>query len=174
MSSSSTVPSSTDTHSEIGPTSGNPRPFHDIPVPPTPVSRPPFSLRASARTFSFGSKAAQPSPVAPSRQPGPTFYNQATSTADANRERAFSASTTSTATPPKLLDADMTLGDSDGDGFSNMFDNIGKRSSRHVDKVWMDAAAKLSIINTDLVRSLCLFRLQTLDLLIIFDRENFL
>lgn len=68
----------------------------------------------------------------------------------------------------------MTLGDSDGDGFSNMFDNIGKRSSRHVDKVWMDAAAKLSIINTDLVRSLCLFRLQTLDLLIIFDRENFL
>jgi hypothetical protein len=52
--------------------------------------------------------------------------------ADSSRDRAFSASTTSTATPPKLLDADLAFGESDADGFSNMFDNIGKRESRMI------------------------------------------
>jgi hypothetical protein len=49
---------------------------------------------------------------------------------DSSRDRAFSASTASTATPPKLLDADLAFGDNDTDEFSNMFDNIGKKDSR--------------------------------------------
>jgi hypothetical protein len=52
--------------------------------------------------------------------------------ADGSRDRAFSASTASTATPPKLLDADLAFGDNDADGFSNMFESIGKRESRNM------------------------------------------
>ena len=48
---------------------------------------------------------------------------------DNSRDRAFSASTASTATPPKLLDADLAFGDGDTDGFGNMFDDIGNRES---------------------------------------------
>lgn len=48
---------------------------------------------------------------------------------DSSRDRAFSASTASTATPPKLLDADLSFGSNDADEFSNMFDNIGERDS---------------------------------------------
>ena len=36
----------------------------------------------------------------------------------------------STATPPKLLDADLNFGESDLDGFGNMFDHFERRKSR--------------------------------------------
>ncbi len=127
LSSSSTIPSSTDAQSDVGGTSKTPRPFQDIPVPPKTAPRPPF-LQSSDRAFSFESRASDKTP-APCQAP-PVPYHHATSMADGSRERAFSASTTSTATPPKLLDSDIALGDSDGDGFSNMFDNIGERTSR--------------------------------------------
>jgi hypothetical protein len=51
---------------------------------------------------------------------------------DNSRDRAFSASTASTATPPKLLDADLAFSDGDTDGFGDMFDNIGKRESGNI------------------------------------------
>lgn len=130
LSSSSTIPSSTDTRSDISAASGNPKPFHDIPVPPAPVPRPPFSLRSSARTFSFGSRTGGSSVIA-SQTPQPAIP-RAAPMADSSRDRAFSASTASTATPPKLLDAELTFGDNDADGFSNMFDHIGKRESRNM------------------------------------------
>ena len=128
LSSSSTIPSSADTLSDISAASANPKPFHDIPVPPAPVPRPPFSLRGSARTFSFGSRTGGSSSTA-SQPPLPVLPRPAPM-ADNGRDRAFSASTASTATPPKLLDAELGFGDNEADGFSNMFDNIGKRDSR--------------------------------------------
>jgi hypothetical protein len=128
LSSSSTIPSSTDTRSDISAASGNPKPFHDIPVPPAPVPRPPFSLRASARTFSFGSRTGGSPSIA--SQPPPPPVPRAAPIVNSSRDRAVSASTASTATPPKLLDAELAFGDNDTDGFSNMFDNIGKRDSR--------------------------------------------
>jgi hypothetical protein len=129
LSSSSTIPS-TDTRSDISAASGNPKPFHDIPVPPAPVPRPPFSLRSSARTFSFGSRTGGPLSIA--SQPPPPAVRRGAPTVDGSRDRALSASTASTATPPKLLDSELGFGDSDTDGFSNMFDNIGKRDSRNM------------------------------------------
>ena len=36
----------------------------------------------------------------------------------------------STATPPKLLDTDLNLGQSDLDGFGSMFESFGKRRSQ--------------------------------------------
>lgn len=128
LSSSSTIPSSTDTRSDVSTASRNPKPFHDIPVPPPQVPRPPFSLRSSARTFSFGSRTSA-SPLVASQTP-PSAVSRAAAVIDSSRDRAFSASTTSTATPPKLLDSDLAFGDNDVDGFSNIFDNIGKRDSK--------------------------------------------
>jgi hypothetical protein len=63
-------------------------------------------------------------------QPSLPAVPRAAPTPDSSRDRALSASTASTATPPKLLDADLAFGDNDADEFSNMFDNIGKRDSR--------------------------------------------
>ena len=65
-------------------------------------------------------------------QPPPPTVPYAAPMVDSSRDRAFSASTASTATPPKLLDAELAFGDGDTDGFSNMFDNIGKRDSRNM------------------------------------------
>jgi hypothetical protein len=130
LSSSSTIPSSADTRSDISAASGNPKHFHDIPVPPAPVPRPPFSLRSSARTFSFGSRTGGPVSIA--SQPPPPAVRRGVPTVDSSRDRAFSASTASTATPPKLLDSELGFGDGDADGFSNMFDNIGNRDSRNM------------------------------------------
>jgi len=65
----------------------------------------------------------------PSQPPLPAVP-RAAPISDSSRDRTFSASTASTATPPKLLDADLAFGDNDADEFSNMFDNIGERDSR--------------------------------------------
>jgi hypothetical protein len=69
-----------------------------------------------------------PSPM--SSQPLQPAVPHAAPISDSSRDRAFSASTASTATPPKLLDADLAFGDNDADEFSNMFDNIGEKGSR--------------------------------------------
>ncbi|OGM42840.1 hypothetical protein ABOM_009428 [Aspergillus bombycis] len=89
------------------------RNLYDIPIPPISGA-----LRAAGRTFSFGgrfSKASAPTPPQPST-PGPS------------RSRAMTASTTSTATPPKLLDTDLQIGQGE-DEFHNMFDEVGKREA---------------------------------------------
>ncbi|KAM5451234.1 hypothetical protein MaudCBS49596_003939 [Microsporum audouinii] len=109
-SSSSTLPSSTD-HS----------PHEAIPVPPIPESPFSFSLRASGRTFSFGSKASKTSTPRKSES--------------VNRERALTSSTTSTATPPKLMETDLSL---EGSGeMGNIFEGVGvdKRRSRVLENI---------------------------------------
>ncbi|EFR01855.1 hypothetical protein MGYG_04854 [Nannizzia gypsea CBS 118893] len=112
-SSSSTLPSSTD-HS----------PHDAIPVPPIPESPFAFSIRASGRTFSFGSKASKTSKTSTPRK-----------SESATRERALTASTTSTATPPKLMETDLSL---EGSGeMGNIFEGVGvdKRRSRVLDEI---------------------------------------
>lgn len=131
FSSTSTLPSSTDaTPEESHPPA--PQNLHDIPVPPIPESQPAFSVRAAGRTFSFGRKAAQSSSPGSATQFG--IAHVETSEAKGSvRERAMTTSSfasASTATPPKLLDADLNLGGSDFDGFGNMFESFGKRGSR--------------------------------------------
>ncbi|EFE32011.1 uncharacterized protein ARB_00901 [Trichophyton benhamiae CBS 112371] len=109
-SSSSTLPSSTD-HS----------PHDAIPVPPIPESPFSFSIRASGRTFSFGSKASKTSTPRKSES--------------TNRERAMTNSTTSTATPPKLMETDLSL---EGSGeMGNIFEGVGvdKRRSRVLENI---------------------------------------
>lgn len=57
----------------------------------------------------------------------PQTYNGVT------RERAMTESSYtsgSTATPPKLLDTDLDLGQSDLDGLGTMFESFGKRRSQ--------------------------------------------
>ncbi|KAK2762415.1 hypothetical protein FQN53_007546 [Emmonsiellopsis sp. PD_33] len=104
-SSSSTLPSSTDI------------PIQDVPVPPVHDSI--FSLRSAGRTFSFGTKAPKiqrPDAVTPWSRDSNT------------RDRALTTSTTSTATPPRLPETDLTMGDSTG--FGNMFDGLEKEKEK--------------------------------------------
>ena len=131
LSSSSTIPSSSDAHSEVNINHANQRPFRDIPVPPTPPTRPGFSLRSASRTFSTGSKTTDLPPKAPASRP-PTISTQPTPLAHGRRERAMTASSASTATPPRILDSDLTIDDHDIDGFSNMFDGIGAQTNRKI------------------------------------------
>ncbi|PGG99090.1 hypothetical protein GX51_06430 [Blastomyces parvus] len=106
FSSSSTLPSSTDI------------PIQDVPVPPVHDSSF-FSLRSAGRTFSFGTKSS--SSKSQQRPEVTTPRSRGTTTA---RERAATASTTSTATPPRLPDTNLDMGDSLS--FGNMFDGLGK------------------------------------------------
>ena len=131
MSYASTNPSSTSIRSVQKSTNSAERPYDDIPVPPTPKQRSGF-LRGSGRTFSFGNKSQHnmiqtPAPPLP---PPHTNHNERSlpPLPDHGRDRSVTASSASTATPPKLFDSDLTLDSSELDGFSSMFDNIGRRS----------------------------------------------
>ncbi|OJJ42994.1 hypothetical protein ASPZODRAFT_146555 [Penicilliopsis zonata CBS 506.65] len=117
FSSSSTLPSSTDM--PLQDSSPHSRNFYDIPVPPLSSA-----LRAAGRTFSFGGRLSKTSTPPP--HPPPSARNETPIT---SRTRAMTSSTTSTATPPRLLDEDIGLGKMEDDGFGNMFDNVGKRES---------------------------------------------
>lgn len=125
FSSTSTLPSSTDVTPEEPHPTGS-KMVHELPIPPIPESQPAFSVRAGGRTFSFGRKAAQP--------PSPsTTHAEAPGKKATVRERATTTSSfasASTATPPKLLDTDLSFGGSDFDGFGKMFESFGKRRSR--------------------------------------------
>jgi hypothetical protein len=131
MSYASTNPSSTSIRSVQKSTNSAERPYDDIPVPPTPKQRPGF-LRGASRGFSFGNKSQHDSNnmPAPPMPPPHTYYNQQPlpDLPDHGRDRSVTNSSASTATPPKLFDSDLTLNSSELDGFSNMFDNIGRRS----------------------------------------------
>ncbi|GAM43081.1 hypothetical protein TCE0_044r17606 [Talaromyces pinophilus] len=121
-SSSSTLPSSTDVpvHNDLS------RGVHDLPVPPVPESPSVFSLRAAGRTFSFGTRPRASTPIS-HQQP----RQQTTASPSTTRDRATTASSASTAIPPKLLDSDLSIGGAadEDDGFGSMFENFGKRKS---------------------------------------------
>lgn len=101
--------------------------YKDIPVPPPPSARPGF-LRNSARTFSLGitGKSKDAPTSSPTLSPGggplPSLPYEP-------RGRAATASSASTATPPRLFDSDLALDNSDElDSFGNMFEGIGVSS----------------------------------------------
>ncbi|KAL8709103.1 MAG: hypothetical protein Q9220_006124 [cf. Caloplaca sp. 1 TL-2023] len=130
FSSSSTLPSSTDVLLEDKPLP-KPHDSHKVPAPPIPATHP-LTLRAGGRAFSFGRKKANsPSSASPITQP-PQVYGQFQDAPRHGRERALTESSyasNSTATPPKLLDTGLDLGQSDLDGFGDMFENFGERKS---------------------------------------------
>ncbi|KAL3463776.1 hypothetical protein BJX64DRAFT_110662 [Aspergillus heterothallicus] len=101
---------STDLQTQFDAQSPHSRNLHDIPAPPFSSA-----LRAAGRTFSFGGRFAKTPTQAPPRPSSP----------DTTRSRATTNSTTSTATPPKLLETEFQVGRMDDD-FGTMFDNIGK------------------------------------------------
>ncbi|KAL2827299.1 hypothetical protein BJY01DRAFT_139459 [Aspergillus pseudoustus] len=100
---------STDLQTQFDSQSPHSRNLHDIPAPPFSSA-----LRAAGRTFSFGGRFAKTPTQAPRA-----------SSPDTTRSRATTNSTTSTATPPKLLETEFQIGRMDDD-FGTMFDNIGK------------------------------------------------
>ncbi|OAS99805.1 hypothetical protein, variant 1 [Blastomyces dermatitidis ER-3] len=106
FSSSSTLPSSTDI------------PIQDVPPPPVHDSSF-FSFRSAGRTFSFGTKSSSSKSL--QRLEATTPRSRGTATA---RERAPTTSTTSTATPHRLPDTELDMGDSLS--FGNMFDGFDK------------------------------------------------
>ena len=129
FSSSSTLPSSSSIEASPDEISQpHPKMQHSlsIPLPPTTTSQP-FSLRAASRTFSFGRRLTQQSPDASAL---PNISNGISQDYGiVPRPRGMtetSYASASTATPPKLLDTDLSFGEADDlDGFGNMFDGIG-------------------------------------------------
>ncbi|KAL4933612.1 uncharacterized protein BDV17DRAFT_286441 [Aspergillus undulatus] len=87
--------------------------IHDVPVPPLTNA-----LRAAGRTFSFGGRFSK-TPAQPPNRP---------SSPDTTHSRGTTNSTTSTATPPKLLETEFQIGRMDDD-FGNMFNDIGKQGT---------------------------------------------
>ncbi len=132
FSSSSTLPSSTDTHLDDRPPP-LPKDHYHRPVPPIPEPAQ-FSFRSSARTFSFGRKKPQSASTLSSPVSRSTLaLGKPQSPHGLTRERALTESSYtsgSTATPPKLLDTDLDLGQSDLDGLGSMFESFGKRRSQ--------------------------------------------
>ena len=155
FSSSSTIPSSTDISYDSHANSmvSAQRPLQDIPVPPAPRSRG-WSIKNAGRNFSFASKQKNELPVEPlpQRRPSPTTI-QSTTTTPGRRERAMTASTTSTATPPRLLEGELAFGDSDLENFGNMFDSIDQRSNRASAKL-VRMATGSSICDTNILQDL--------------------
>ncbi|KAL4794151.1 hypothetical protein BDV19DRAFT_198126 [Aspergillus venezuelensis] len=78
----------------------------DVPVPPLTNA-----LRAAGRTFSFGGRFSKTPAQPPPRPSSP--------------DTTHSRSTTSTATPPRLLETEFQIGRMDDD-FGSMFNDIGK------------------------------------------------
>ena len=100
-------------------------------IPPIPEPHP-LSLRNAGRAFSFGRRKSG-SPSVPLPGPPPPVPPKAQPLPNNTRERAFTESSYasgSTATPPKLLDTSLDLGQSDLEGFGSMFESFGKRGSR--------------------------------------------
>ncbi|KAK4935821.1 hypothetical protein LTR10_023186 [Elasticomyces elasticus] len=116
LSTSSTNPSSIETRSEHNVQSSSSQPPNDVPVQATPTASSGF-LRSPPRALSFGmSKGGQSTPTSPQGDLPPQLGKP--------RNRTATASTASTATPPRLFDSDLVLDNSELDGFGNMFDHI--------------------------------------------------
>ena len=114
LSSSSTLPSSTEVPPPDDPSSPHSR-IQDIPVPP-PLSG---ALRAATRTFSLGTRFKPSTTPVPPRHATPDVLS---------RRRAETESTDATATPPKLphSNLDVAVG---GDDFGKMFEHLDKPAS---------------------------------------------
>ncbi|KAL9614750.1 MAG: hypothetical protein Q9167_000741 [Letrouitia subvulpina] len=109
----------------------NPTRPYNVPTPPIPESQP-LTLRAAGRTFSFGRRKPQlpgqstSSPRLTDLQP-PIPESSTQSRERASTESSYAS--TSTATPPKIMDTGLDLGGTDLDNFGDMFENFGKRRS---------------------------------------------
>ncbi|KAI5918489.1 hypothetical protein F4810DRAFT_569776 [Camillea tinctor] len=127
-SNASTAPSSTDytTYHEDWRHSNSrkPAPVNDVPVPPV-HKNPNHFLKQAGRTFSFGSKKSS-LPTIPAEEPVPPMPDHPSEIVG-GRSRAETASTTSTATPPKVEDSDFML-DLGGD-LTSMLNKFDKRTS---------------------------------------------
>ena len=100
-----------------------------MPAPPIPEST--SRVKATSRAFSFGRKKAE----ALSNASRPGLQQSQSDNASQQNGRGRSMTDTSfasgsTATPPRLLDAGLDLGQTDHDGFGSMFENFGKSSSQ--------------------------------------------
>ncbi|PLB36693.1 uncharacterized protein BDW47DRAFT_127065 [Aspergillus candidus] len=93
-----------------GPTADSPhsRSLYDIPIPPLSGA-----LRAAGRTFSFGGRFSKASAPPQPLTPAPS------------RHRAMTNSTSSTATPPRLMETDLQIGPM-GDDFNIDFSKRDK------------------------------------------------
>lgn len=117
LSASSTVPSSTDLTLEARREVIGRKPLPEPPAGSRQSARP----GAAARASSYGPRSMTPSSV--------DAYERNFERSFQRREFSATPSSTSTATPPKLLDSEFALG-SDMDDFGNMFDALDKRKSR--------------------------------------------
>lgn len=138
FSSSSTCPSSTEVPATDDSQSPHSRGLYDIPVPPLTSA-----LRAAGRTFSFGgrlSKTSTPPPLPRHSTTGPS------------RDRAMTASTASTTTPPKLLDTDLKLDKMDD--LHCVLDKIGTSDDRASEEYSHDK-------HPDMVRQLISYNITT-------------
>ncbi|KAL4880011.1 hypothetical protein BJY04DRAFT_84747 [Aspergillus karnatakaensis] len=115
---SSSARRSTDLQTHFDSQPPHSRNLHDIPPPPLAGA-----LRAAGRTFSFGARFSKSPAQVPNRPSSP----------DTMRSRATTNSTTSTATPPKLLESEFQLGRMDDD-FGNMFEGIGKHDAQEANR----------------------------------------
>lgn len=98
-------------------------------IPPVPpVHKSSGFLKQAGRTFSFGGNKKSTLPPIPSEEPIPPMPEYNTPATPSGRSRATTASTVTSATPPKLEDSDFKL-DLGGEWSSGMLTKFDKRSS---------------------------------------------
>ncbi|KAI0417928.1 hypothetical protein F5X98DRAFT_374302 [Xylaria grammica] len=98
-------------------------------IPPIPpVHKSSGFLKNASRTFSFGGNKKHTLPPIPSEEPAPPVPEYRTPETPNGRSRAATASTVTSATPPKLEDTDFKL-DLGGEWSSGMLTKFDKRSS---------------------------------------------
>ncbi|KAI0538227.1 hypothetical protein GGR58DRAFT_311161 [Xylaria digitata] len=113
------------------PTSRKPLPQFDNfdAIPPVPpVHKSSGFLKQATRTFSFGGNKKHTLPPIPSEESAPPMPEYKTPETPNGRSRAATASTVTSATPPKLEDSDFKL-DLGGEWSSGMLTKFDKRSS---------------------------------------------
>ncbi|KAI0447349.1 hypothetical protein F4803DRAFT_319520 [Xylaria telfairii] len=99
------------------------------PIPPVPpVHKSSGFLKQAGRTFSFGGSKKNALPPIPSGESTPPMPEYKTPQTPSGRSRATTASTVTSATPPKLEDSDFKL-DLGGEWSSGMLTKFDKRSS---------------------------------------------
>ncbi|TGJ81040.1 hypothetical protein E0Z10_g7726 [Xylaria hypoxylon] len=98
-------------------------------IPPVPpVHKSSGFLKQASRTFSFGGNKKHTLPPIPSEEPAPPMPEYRSPQTPKGRSRATTASTVTSATPPKLEDSDFKL-DLGGEWSSSMLTKFDKRSS---------------------------------------------
>ena len=136
LSSNSTVPSSTDLTLDTQKTSVDRKPLPESTSTPRPPSIVGHDPKSSEKTRSSIPRSKTPvaKPVSPRAAHG-------------RRARAMTASSVSTATPPRLLESELSNG-SDMDELGNMFDSLNKQYS-------LDEVSYHQTLTQDLTNSVC-------------------